>query len=188
MAKDSTSINLLQNDRKETVEQAINWTLTIGRVLIVVVELAALAAFIYRFALDSQLENLHTTIKQEQAIVAFQKKNEDTYRDLQERLSVASSYSKSAENSVKIFKDILSFAPNDMKFTTIVFSSEGARVEANVNSVIPLSVFISKLKAYPLIDTISLDKIENKTSSAVISVGISTTFKEQGGTNANSNN
>jgi Tfp pilus assembly protein PilN len=188
MAKTSASINLLRNDKKETIEQAINWALTIGRVLVIVVELAALAAFLYRFTLDNQLESLHTTIKQEQAIVAFQKKNEDIYRNLQTRLSIASSYSKNAEDNVKIFKDIISFAPNGMTFTTVTFSPQGVRVEANVNSVIPLSAFISKLKSYPLIDTVSLDKIENKTSDSMITVEISTTLKGQGGANAISNN
>lgn len=188
MAKNSAPINLLRNNNKETIEHVINWTVTIGRILVVVVELAALAAFLYRFTLDNQLEDLHTNIKQKQAIVVSLKKGEDTYRNLQDRLTVAALYSKSAKNSVKMFKDIVSFAPNGMTFTTIALSSNGMHIEANVNSVFPLSIFISKLKSYSLIDTVSLDKIENKTSNAVISVGISTTFKKQGGTNAISNN
>lgn len=188
MAKDSASINLLRNNRKETVEQIINWTVTIGRVLVIVVELAALAAFLYRFTLDNQLEDLHTKIQQEQAIVAFQKKSEDTYRNLQDRLSLAASYSNNAEQNVKIFKDIVSFAPSGMTFTTVTFSTDGIHIEANVNSVIPLSIFIGKLKSYSLINTISLDSIESKPSNAVISVGISATFKTQKGANAISNN
>jgi len=188
MAKNPASINLLRNDKKETIEQIINWTVTIGRILVIVVELVALAAFLYRFTLDNQLEDLHTKIKQEQAIVAFQKKNEDTYRNLQDRLSLVAAYSNSAEQNVKIFKDIVSFAPNGMTFSTVTFSPDGIHVQASVNSVIPLSIFIGKLKSYPLVDTVSLDKIESKASDAVISVGISTTFKAQKGVNAISSN
>ena len=187
MAKNLASINLLRNDKNETIEQAINWTVTIGRILVITVELVALAAFLYRFTLDNQLANLRTTIKQEQAIVAYQKQSEDTYRNLQNRLAVASSYSQSAGNSVKIFKDVISFAPNGLTFTTVGLSSGGINIEANVDSVIPLSVFIDKLRSYPPIDTVSLDKIESKTASDIISVSISTTFKG-GGTNAISNN
>jgi Tfp pilus assembly protein PilN len=188
MAKTSASINLLRNDKKETIEQIMNWTVTIGRILVIVVELVALVAFLYRFTLDNQLSDLHTKIKQEQAIVAFQKKNEDTYRNLQVRLSVASTYSKSAGNNVKILKDIVSFAPSGMTFTTLTLSSQSMEIGVNVDSVIPLSVFISKLKSYPSIDTVSLDKIENKTSNSIISVGLSATFKAQKGANAISNN
>ena len=75
-----------------------------------------------------------------------------------------------------------------MVFTTVALSSDGIHVEANVNSVFPLSIFINKLKSYSLINTVSLDKIESKPSNALISVGISTTFKKQGGANAISNN
>jgi Tfp pilus assembly protein PilN len=188
MAKNSASINLLRNDNKETFEHIINWAVTIGRILVVVVELAALAAFLYRFTLDNQLQDLHSKIQQEQAIIEIQKTNEDTYRNLQDRLSVISSFAKSGTTDLKTFKDILSFAPNGMTFTTVTFSPDSMHIEANLESVTPLSSFISSLRAYPLINTISLDKIENKTSNSVINVGISTTFKQQGGTNAISNN
>jgi predicted negative regulator of RcsB-dependent stress response len=101
MAKNSASINLLRNDKKETVEHIINWAVTIGRVLVVVVELAALAAFLYRFTLDNQLQDLHSKIKQEQAIIEIQKKNEDTYRNLQDRLSIISSFTKRRKTKSK---------------------------------------------------------------------------------------
>jgi len=188
MAKNSASINLLRNDNKETLEHVINWAVTIGRILVVVVELAALAAFLFRFTLDNQLQDLHSKIKQEQAIIEIQKINEDTYRNLQDRLSIISSFAKNGENNLKIFKDILSFTPNGMTFTTVTFSSNNMHVEATLESITPLSSFISRLRSYPLISTVSLDKIENRTSSAVINVGISMTFKQQGGMNAISNN
>lgn len=188
MAKKSASINLLKSDRNETLNQIINWALTIGRVLVIVIELVALTAFLYRFSLDNQLQDLHTRIKQQQAIVASQKKNEDTYRNLQDRLTISSSFADTGQKNVKVFKDILSFAPNGMTFNNVSLFENRIRIEANVNSVIPLSVFVNALKAYPKGDTVSIDKIENKTSSAVITVSISVTLKQQGGQNANSRN
>lgn len=188
MAKKPASINLLKNDRNEMLNQVINWALTIGRVLVIVVELVALTAFLYRFSLDNQLQDLHTKIKQQQAIVSFQKENEDTYRNLQDRLSIASNFAGAGEKNVKIFKDIIGFAPNGMTFNNVSLFENGIKIEANVNSVIPLSAFINSLKAYPEADTVSINKIENKTSSAIITVSISVTLKSQGGQNANSKN
>jgi hypothetical protein len=178
MAKNSASINLLRNDKKETFEHIINWAVTVGRILIVVVELAALAAFLYRFTLDNKLQDLHSKIKQEQAIIAFQKTNENTYRNLQDRLSIISSFVKNGDKNLKTFEDILSFAPSGMTFTTVAFSPNAMQIEANVESVASLSTFIAKLRSYSPIETVSLDKIENRTSNAVITVGISTTFKK----------
>jgi hypothetical protein len=44
MAKKSASINLIKTDRKETIDHVVNWALTIGRALIILVEVIALSA------------------------------------------------------------------------------------------------------------------------------------------------
>lgn len=186
MAKVSASINLLGSKNK-TLDLVVSWALTIGRVLVIVVEIIALGAFLYRFSLDNQLQDLRTKIKQEQAIVVYQKNSESNYRNLQDRLSLISSVSTDSENNLKIFKDIIALTPSGITFKLFNLSQGKAQLEASVNSVVVLSNFIEKLKAYPLIDSVSLDKIQNDTSNGTITVGISTTFKKQGGANAISN-
>jgi len=186
MAKLSASINLLENKDK-TIELIISWALTIGRALVIVVELVALGAFLYRFSLDNQLQDLRTKIKQEQAIVVYQKDSESKYRNLQDRLALISSVSKDSVQSLKIFKDIVALAPNGFTFKIFDVSAGKAQLEANTNSVIVLSGFIDKLKAYPLVDNVSLDKIQNDTANATITVGITAIFKGQGGKNALTN-
>ncbi len=189
MAKDSASINLLKNDKNGIVERTINWALTVGRVLIIVTELIALGAFLYRFGLDQQLVDLRSKIKQEQTIVALQKQNEDTYRNLQDRLSVVSLADASMQKNSKIIKDVLGFTPVGMSFTNFTFTSDLLRIQANVNSVDALSSFVTSLKKYPEVSDVSLDKIENKTSNAAITVSITANLKkQQGGLNEASNN
>src|SRR3990170_4903897 len=109
-------INLLNSKQSSFFERFINWTLTIGRIVIIVTELIALSAFLYRFSLDQQLIDLHSKIKQEQAIVEYLKESEATYRNLQDRLTVAANFSQIGENRVKIFKDIIAFAPSGIAF------------------------------------------------------------------------
>jgi hypothetical protein len=53
MAKDQISINLLDNKGKSFTEQFLDWALAIGRLLIIVTETVALAAFLYRFSIDT---------------------------------------------------------------------------------------------------------------------------------------
>jgi Tfp pilus assembly protein PilN len=189
MAKNFTSINLLNNSKNGFLERAMNWALTVGRVLIIATELIALIAFLYRFGLDQQLIDLHTKIKQEQQIVQLQKQNEDAYRNLQDRLVIASLASSTSGKNVKIIKDIIGFAPIGMTFTNFTFSGSNLTLQANVNSVTALSIFISSLKSYPQIESVSLDKIENKTSSAAITITINVSLiKPQGGLNEVSSN
>jgi hypothetical protein len=186
MAKKSAPINLVKRDSNNTVNQIVNWALTIGRVLIIIVEIIALSALIYRFILDAQLRDISSKINQEQAILSSQAKNEATFRNLQDRLALEATIINQGQGEVKVFKDIVSFAPVGMTFTNITSSTNGITISANVSSVFPLSVFINSLKNYPKVDSISIDKIENKTTSAIITVGISVYLK--GGTNANSGN
>ena len=184
MAKTFTSINLLKNNKNGLLERAMNWSLTVGRILIIVTELIALVAFLYRFGLDQQLIDLHSKIKQEQQIVALQQQNEDTYRNLQDRLAVASLSSTTTMANIKIIKDVISLAPIGMTFTNFSFTGDTMTIQANVNSVTALSLFITSLKRYPQVESVSLDKIENKTADAAISISISANLiKQQGGLN-----
>lgn len=184
MAKRSTSINLLKSSKNDTLEQVINWSLTVGRVLVIVVELIALGAFLFRFGLDRQIIDLHTQIKNKQIIVADLKQSEDTYRNLQDRLAIAASFSSLGESQVKEFTDIIDFAPNGLNFNAVSFDGQSLRIDANVTSVEALSIFVASLKAYKPIDSVSLDKIENKTSNAIINVGITVQLNQKGVVNA----
>lgn len=189
MAKTFTSINLLKNSKNGFLEKAMNWALTVGRILIITTELIALTAFLYRFGLDQQLIDLHSKIKQEQQIVQLQQQNEDTYRNLQDRLKVASLSSFETTKNIKIIKDVIGFAPVGMTFTNFTFSGDNLAIQANVNSVNALSVFISSLRSYSQTDSVSLEKIENKTANASITVSISVDLKkQQGGLNEVSGN
>jgi hypothetical protein len=184
MAKKSASINLIKIGRNETINNAVNWALTVGRILIITVEIIALTAFLYRFILDNQLREINAKINQEQAIIQSQQKNEETYRNLQDRLSVIANLSPQGKENTKLFKDIISFAPLGMTFSNVTLADNAMRIEANVSSVFPLSVFINSLKQYPNTQSVSIDKIENKTSAAFITISISVDFKQKGGINA----
>ncbi|MDE2025485.1 MAG: hypothetical protein KGJ07_03255, partial [Patescibacteria group bacterium] len=79
----NTTINLVRGRRPRVLDQFVGWALTIGRVVVILTELIALGAFLYRFGLDRQLVDLHDKIAQEQSIVDLLKQNENSYRNLQ---------------------------------------------------------------------------------------------------------
>lgn len=176
MQKNSASINLLKK-QTSLIDRFITWALTVGRLLVIVTEIVALSAFIYRFSLDRQLIDLHSKIVQEQAIVNYLKDNEKTYRNLQDRLTAATNYSTLGINRFKVFSDIVGFTPKGMSFNNFSLYENRIKIDANVDSVSSLSTFVNSLKNYPAIDTVSIDKIGNKPSSAVITISITATLK-----------
>jgi Tfp pilus assembly protein PilN len=178
MAVLTQSINLVKNRKPHVLDQFISWAVTIGRALVIVVELVALGAFLYRFGLDRQLVDLHDKIKQEQNIVSFLKKNEDTYRNLQTRLELANNILINQTQITKTFQDILNLLPQDMILKTVTFSPSSMKIDATAQSVNSLSNFISNLKNYPTVSSVSIDKIETKTASAIINLTLTIQFKK----------
>ena len=176
MQKSSASINLLKK-QTSLVDRFITWALTVGRLLVILTEIVALSAFIYRFSLDRQLIDLHSKIVQEQAIVNYLKDNEKTYRNLQDRLATAANFSTLGASRLKVFSDIVGFTPQGMSYNNLSLYENRIKVDANVDSVSSLSTFVNSLKNYPAIDTVSIDKIGSKPSSAVIVISITATLK-----------
>jgi len=171
-------INLLNTKHSSFLERFINWTLTIGRIVVILTELIALGAFLYRFSLDQQLIDLHSKIKQEQAIVSYLKDSEASYRNLQDRLSIATGFSKEGDSRVKVFKDLIAFAPPGIIFDNFSLSSNRIRIDAEVYSVSSLSSFVDSVKKYNSVEKVSIDKIDNQASSGTLAVTINATLKD----------
>ena len=176
MARKDASINLV-GENINFLDRFVTWALTVGRVVVILTELIALIAFLYRFSLDREIIDLHTKIKQEQAVVAYLKDNEETFRGIQNRISLASSFGTIAKDKVNLLNDVISFAPAGMTFNNISAQEDRVRINASTNSVSSLSDFVSKLKSYSSIKNVIVEKIENRTSSASITVSITGLLK-----------
>ncbi|MCL5438676.1 MAG: hypothetical protein M1268_01665 [Patescibacteria group bacterium] len=175
MAK-TPSINLFK-DRKSLLEKFITWSLTIGRLIVIATEVIALSAFLYRFSLDRQLIDLHDKIRQKQAIVLSWKGNEAKYRDLQDRLLLASKLSNKGNETTKIFSSIVESTPSDFMTSNLIYSQDRIKIEGDVRSITSLASFIKSIKNQLKPDSISIDKIENKTSSGIIITSLTIKLK-----------
>lgn len=175
---DSLSINLVKGQDKGFFDKFINWALTVGRLVVILTELVALSAFLYRFSLDRRLIDLHDQISQKQSIVKILKQKEDTYRNIQGRLALAATLTKTGQEKTQIFSDILRLAPPDFIFNNIVLSQATVRIDASAQSVSSLASFIRDIKNYKETSSVSLDKIENKTAGTAITVSIAVRLKK----------
>jgi len=174
----SSDINLLGRN-VNFIDRFVNWALTIGRVVVIATEVIALSAFLYRFSLDRQLIDIHSKIKQEQAVVGYLKPNEEIYRNLQTRLSLVSSFSPQSRDEIKLINDMVSFAPQEFSFNSITVQED--RVKLNITSglVSSLSDFVKSLRSYKRITNVIVDKVENHPASASITVTITAILKQQ---------
>lgn len=178
MVNKNNSINLYRGRGITFFDKFIKWVLTFGRLIIILTEFIALCAFLYRFTLDRRLIDLKDKIEQKQLIVKSLNKNEIKFTNLQERLSSISSLENNGMATIKVVKDIVALTPKDIIYNNFVLNNERLRIDATVLSVSSLSNFIKALRNYPKIKTVSLDKIENKTSNAVIKVSVVATLNK----------
>lgn len=171
------TINLAKNRGETFWDRFISWALTAGRIIIILTEVIALGAFLYRFSLDRQLVDLHDHISQQTAVVNLLKNNEASFRNLQNRLTLAKNGMDEVNQTTKIFFDMLAMIPSDMDVSTFQMTPDTVRIEGTLGSIASLRSLVDKIKAYPQVSSVSLDKIQTNTATATISVSLSITLK-----------
>ena len=176
MPESGPSINLIKNKQIPLFDRFMNWALTAGRLIVITTEVVAVAAFIYRFSLDERLIDLHSEIKQKQTLISLLKQDEDKYRNLQDRIALASTLSEKNAKTNKIVLNIIGSVPSGVRINNLIFNKDRITISADTNSVSSLTDFINFLKDYPDIKSVSIDNIENKPSIG-LSVTVTTMLK-----------
>jgi hypothetical protein len=178
MSDTSPTINLLKNKGVNYADRFINWALSAGRMIVVVTEIIALSAFIYRFSLDRSIIDLHGKIKQEQNIVEYYRKEEQSYRNVQDRIALANQVNSNQTTNYNVVQDLLLLIPQDVILTS--FSSDTSKVRMSVTLQSPgtLKNFVQKLSTYKGTDSVSIDTIQNKPASAIIGVDLTILLKK----------
>lgn len=174
--ENSASINLVKKKEVSSFDKFIDWTLSIGRLIVIVTEIIAIAAFLYRFSLDAKLVALHDVIGQKQKQLSLLKNDEENFRNLQSRLALASNFSEEGAKVYKIFQDIVGFTPQEVKFNNLTLKKTRADIEINSSSISSLTEFVNSLKTYSNIKSVSIDNIENRPDLG-LTIAITALFK-----------
>lgn len=177
MAEKIKSINLLPQEGKGILEQFLSWALTIGRLLIILTETLALSVFIYRFSLDMKITDLHDQIKNQSLIVKQFKDMEETARSLQVRLALAQKYDVEGQLATSTFSDIIEMGRGQVTFKNLVVSTSIIKMEVQAPNSNSLGLFVKNLKNHPKVTAVSIDSVENRTSSAYIKLNITAQLK-----------
>jgi hypothetical protein len=167
MSNNLPPINLAQDKQIPLSDKIINWILSVGRLIVIITEIIAIAAFIYRFSLDEKLVDLHSSIKKQQNIVSALKNDEDKFRNIQSRIALASTFSEKGIKTNQTYSDIASLIPSQIVVHSLVLNGDSVSVDADVASISSLSNFVDSLKSYPNAKSTSIDNIENNPSTGL---------------------
>jgi hypothetical protein len=178
MGKDQIAINLLSSKQKKLADQFLEWALAVGRLLVILTEIVALSAFLYRFSIDRQLIDLHDEIKKNQNIVLYFKQGENSFRHMQEKLAIAKRETNSSKNLLNHVSLLIQLANrNQVTFTTLTVNDTKVAMTVQANTISALSTFFTDLKSDPSITAINVEKVESKADTAKYILGISAQIK-----------
>lgn len=173
----SRSIDLIKGKTNLT-DEIIKWALSFGRFLIIVVEIVAFSAFIYRFSLDRHLSDINDKIKQEQEILTATKPQENTYRSLQEKLATVKKASTTGNAYYKILNDIIALTPPEITYNSFSILDGKINMEINMTSVQSLTAFMKSLQNYPNITSIAITGIDNSSGDNTVTVTLIGNLKQ----------
>lgn len=171
-------INLLPGHENTVLTQFLNWALTVGRLLIILVETLALGTFLYRFSLDMQIQDLNDKIKNQRVIAINFKTLEAKFGNLQTRLELLKKINAVAENNPKMLIDIIEMGKGYITFKNISISANIIQIEAQATTVASLKTFVNAIKKYPQVESVSINKVEDKISGGEIIISINANLKQ----------
>lgn len=167
----SSSIDLAKS-KSSLSDEILRWALGFGRLLIIIVEIVAFSAFIYRFVLDRQLVDLNDEIKAKQAIVKSQKEREIEYRNLQERLATVKTITHVGNTKTTLFNDLISTTPPEITYENFTVENDELKVTINISSIPALTKYINNLQEYKQIESVTVTGIDNSSGTNTVSVSL----------------
>lgn len=164
MPNNLPSINLAKNKEISSFTKITDWALTIGYIIVIITFIVTAIAFIYRISLDETLAGLRSEIKNKQDKIASLKSDEDKYRNLQDRITLATTLSEKEAKHTQSIMDFEKLIPNQTQIDSLIFNKDKVNMTIGVTSVSPLADFVNSLKSYNGIGSISIDNLESNPS------------------------
>lgn len=159
----------LGKPRHITVDIFFRWLIKTGRVIVVVTELVALVALLYRFILDRQIIDLHDQIRQEREFLKVRSKEEGGYRKIQAKLSSIETLPKDSFNQIEQIKFLIDVmkSTRDLGLTDTHFTigRNSLSVGGRSPSVFILNSYLDYLKHLDQVLAIILDEVANQQGS-----------------------
>jgi len=177
-------INLLPREdfEKRTIGKLLIWILTVGRWIVIVIELIVITAFLSRFKLDRDLANLYESIRAKQAIIQSSSSFEKDFRLFQSRVLMTGKLVKGQLKVVDIVSAVSAVTPVEVALDNLAYEDGEIRMSGLALSEMGLKIFTSQLSLSSHFSDINLSNITKKAEeSGGIKFNLSAEVKKQEG-------
>lgn len=161
MAALKTNIELLPQEEweKTSFGKILNWSLTVGRWIVIVTELVVIIAFLSRFKLDRDLTDLNEKIKQQQSIITASSAFEKEFRLLQQRVKTIENIRSSQLASDMVLNELATLTPVDVTFSNIRVDKNQVSLKASASSEAGLATLVNNLKKSSRFGKVTITKL-----------------------------
>lgn len=181
MAARKSNIEFLPKEEweKGTLGKFLKWALTVGRYIVILVELVVILAFLSRFKFDRDLTNLSEKTKQQQAIIQSSAQFEQKFRFLQKQISAIETLEKNRLETNKVLNELARLTPINVFLSDLSVSNKEISLTATALSEGGLASFIKNLKNSPLFEKITLSQVSSVGEKAIgINFQLKSEFKK----------
>jgi hypothetical protein len=140
----------------------LKWSLTTGRYIIILVELAVIIAFISRFKLDHDLSDLGDSIAGKQALLEASSNTEKTLRLTQARLIETEQKIKNQSNTALILEKINSIFPAESAMSNFAYADNLLTLTGIVTSESDLGLIMEQLNKDKIYKTVALTSVSTE--------------------------
>ena len=158
--KSQVNINLGSYGQKTVGVVFYQWAITVGKTIIVLVELTALAALGYRFVIDRQIVDQNDEIAKQETLIEAQSDRENAYRATQVRLTHVKATQDNTTRKFVVMNEVLKAVRAGTFFSTnLSISEKSAAFNGTTFSIQTLANFIESLKQLPVVSGISVNEV-----------------------------
>lgn len=171
------NINLLMNRGKseKLYSKLLKWALSSGRFIVILVEMITIGAFVYRYKLDADLNDLQDQINQKIPYIKSLSVDEADIKHTQFQLSTISKLKSENMDFSKYLTEFTKIIPKSISLTNINldrtenYPNASISITGQTPSNLELSVFVKELQKDPNFSDIALTNIafDNQTTFTI---------------------
>ena len=165
-----TSINLLpgKDFSTTTTGRVISWLLSTFRTLVILTEIVVVSAFVYRFRLDTQNQDITEEIEQKKQTVLSFSSIETKYAETLTRINIYKTFNSNEFAYSDILKEITKKLPNSITLSTVGVKENSVSVSGSSPKEIDIQQFIVNLNASQMFDNVNLAQFGTQSDNTAI--------------------
>lgn len=155
-------VNLLPKDPflSTSLGKLLQWSLTVGRYLVIFTELIVVSSFAARFSLDRQVTDLNQSILQKKSIIESYGDLEENARAVQKKTDAYNQVEQQT-NIADAFPALSEVIPTDVKLEELTVRTNGVVFAGTTKSNVSLNLLINNLQLSGKFKDVSVDTIES---------------------------